>query len=304
MVEIKQQFSLEKRIEELYIAHSQRAKMINWNYYDYLPWEKGKSFKEYPWDISQRELPIEMVVAIETSMLTEINLPWYTVYLKDMFKGGLKPLQDFVHSWVAEEDQHASALENYLILSRNSNPSELGALKKEMIMTGWDGTFANPIATMGYTAIQELATVVFYQSIAKESKKYDETLSALLTRLSKDESLHYAFYNQVIQVYLELDPNQIVFLAPIIKDFKMPGQILKDFDARMKIIEGAGYGPNQYLDGVLEVLVKRWKIESIQPTTNEANKAKRDILEYIVKLRRIRELNDRRKNRKLILNEK
>ena len=62
------------------------------------------------------------------------------------------------------------------------------------------------------------------------------SLSVLLTRLSKDESLHYAFYNQVIQAYLELDPNQVTFLAPVVINFKMPGQVLKDFDDRMKII--------------------------------------------------------------------
>ena len=297
MVEIKQSFALEKRLQELYEAHTERAKLIEWNYYDYLPWEKGSSFILNPWNESQRTLPTEIVTAIETSMLTEINLPWYTAYLKDMFRDGLAPLQGFVHNWVAEEDQHASALENYLVLTRNSDPKELGALKKEMMVTGWDSTFASPIATMGYTAIQELATVVFYQKVAKTSKEYDDTLSVLLTRLSKDESLHYAFYNQVIQIYLELDPNQIVFLAPIIMDFKMPGQVLKDFDDRMKIIEKAGYGPEQYLDSVLEVLVKRWKIESIQPSSEEGRNAKRDILIYMDKLRRLKAFANRRKNK-------
>lgn len=294
MVEINQRYALEKRIKELYDAHTERAKLIDWNYYDYLPWERGRSFKENPWEESQRTLPIEIVTAIETSMLTEINLPWYTAYIKDMFKGGLEPMQKFLNNWTAEEDQHASALENYLILTRNSNPKELGALKKEMILTGWDGTFANPIATMGYTAIQELATVVFYQSIAKSSMEYDETLSVLLTRLSKDESLHYAFYNQVIQAYLELDPNQVTFLAPVVINFKMPGQVLKDFDDRMKIIEKAGYGPTQYLDRVLEVLVKRWKIDSIQPSTEEGRKAKEDILKYMQKLRKLKAFAQRR----------
>jgi len=297
MLEQSQSYTLENRIRKLYEAHQERAKLISWEYYDYLPWEKGESFLLKPWNESQKNLPSELIVALETSMLTEINLPWYTAYLKDMFKDGLKPLQDFVHSWVAEEDQHASALENYLVLTRNSNPKELGALKKEMIMTGWDSTFALPIATMAYTAIQELATVVFYQSVAITAKQYDETLYNLLKRLSKDESLHYAFYNQIIQLYLELDPNQVAFIAPIIKDFKMPGQVLKDFDDRMKIIENAGYGPSQYLDGVLEVLVKRWKIQSIQPTTEEGIKGKEEILLYISKLRRIRELSIRRKNR-------
>ena len=295
MVETKQSFALEKRLQDLYDAHTERSKLIEWNYYDYLPWEKGSSFTLNPWNESQRTLPTEIVTAIETSMLTEINLPWYTAYLKDMFRDGLAPLQGFVHNWVAEEDQHATALENYLVLTRNSDPKELGALKREMMVTGWDSTFASPIATMGYTAIQELATVVFYQKIAKSSKEHDETLSVLLTRLSKDESLHYAFYNQVIQIYLELDPNQIVFLAPIILDFKMPGQVLKDFDARMKIIEKAGYGPEQYLDGVLEVLVKRWKIDSIQPSTEEGRNAKRDVLVFMDKLRRLKAFANRRK---------
>ena len=295
MVETKQSFALEKRLQDLYDAHTERSKLIEWNYYDYLPWEKGSSFTLNPWNESQRTLPTEIVTAIETSMLTEINLPWYTAYLKDMFRDGLAPLQGFVHNWVAEEDQHATALENYLVLTRNSDPKELGVLKREMMVTGWDSTFASPIATMGYTAIQELATVVFYQKIAKSSKEHDETLSVLLTRLSKDESLHYAFYNQVIQIYLELDPNQIVFLAPIILDFKMPGQVLKDFDARMKIIEKAGYGPEQYLDGVLEVLVKRWKIDSIQPSTEEGRNAKRDILVFMDKLRRLKAFANRRK---------
>ena len=295
MVETNQSFALEKRLQDLYDAHTERSKLIEWNYYDYLPWEKGSSFTLNPWNESQRTLPTEIVTAIETSMLTEINLPWYTAYLKDMFRDGLAPLQGFVHNRVAEEDQHATALENYLVLTRNSDPKELGVLKREMMVTGWDSTFASPIATMGYTAIQELATVVFYQKIAKSSKEHDETLSVLLTRLSKDESLHYAFYNQVIQIYLELDPNQIVFLAPIILDFKMPGQVLKDFDARMKIIEKAGYGPEQYLDGVLEVLVKRWKIDSIQPSTEEGRNAKRDVLVFMDKLRRLKAFANRRK---------
>ena len=55
-------------------------------------------------------------------------------------------IQGFVHNWVAEEDQHASALENYLVVTRNSDPKELGALKKEMMVTGWDSTFASPIS--------------------------------------------------------------------------------------------------------------------------------------------------------------
>ncbi len=294
MVEIKQRDALEKRLTEMYNKHREQSEKIVWDYYDYLPWEKGRSFIEHPWSEDQVTLPQEIVTAIETSMLTELNLPWYTTYLNDMFKGGLKAMHDFIHVWTAEEDQHASALETYLVLTRNTDPKRLGQLKREMLTTGWDGDLANPIATMAYTSIQELATVVFYRNVAETARVYDPTLSNLLLRLSKDESLHYAFYNQAIEAYLELDPNQLVFIAPIIKNFKMPGGVLADFDERMKIIEKAGYGPDEYLHQVLDRLIKRWKVDSLQPTSPEGRKAKEDILKYITKLKRINEMIKRR----------
>lgn len=35
MVETKQSFALEKRLQDLYDAHTERSKLIEWNYYDY-----------------------------------------------------------------------------------------------------------------------------------------------------------------------------------------------------------------------------------------------------------------------------
>jgi acyl-[acyl-carrier-protein] desaturase len=294
MVEFKQQAALEARLTALYNKHKEQSEKIKWNYYDYLPWDRGRSFIDHPWDESQVTLPKEIVVALETSMLTELNLPWYTTYLGDMFKGGLKAMHDFIHEWTSEEDQHASALETYLILTRSTDPQKLGDLKREMLTTGWDGDLANPIATMAYTSIQELATVVFYRNVAASAKAHDPVLTNLLLRLSKDESLHYAFYNQAIEAYLELDPDQVVFLAPIIRNFKMPGGVLNDFDDRMKIIEKAGYGPDEYLHQVLDKLIQRWKIASLQPVTPAGRKAKEDILKYITKLKRINAMMKRR----------
>ena len=289
MIKIGNELSLEKRIREIHERHKNQVEKHIWNFYDYMPWERGADREK---GIS---LPQPLVTAIETSMLTELNLPWYTTYLADMFRDGLSPLQEFIHDWVSEEEQHSTALETYLVLNGSVETNKLASLKKEMLVSGWDSTLAHPVAVMAYTSIQELATVVFYRNIAVTARGYDPTLEKLLVRLANDESLHYAFYNQAIDAHLELDPDLIVYIAPVIKSFKMPGAVLKDFDERMKIIEGAGYGADEYLDQVLEKLLIRWKIAKLTPKTQAGRAAKEEILTYVAKLKRINERMKRRK---------
>lgn len=279
---------LEQRILDLFNRHNERAEKIDWNYAKYLPWEKGKSFVTSPWTAEERTLPLEIVTAVETSMLTELNLPWYTAHLQGTFTGSMSILQDFIHTWTAEENQHASALETYLLLSRNIDPDKLHLIKKQVMKDGWEANFSTPIATMAYTSIQELGTLVFYQNVAKAAMKYDKDLGKLLFRLSKDESLHYAFYSEVIRLHLEIEPNYVLHLYEVIRQFKMPGSVINDFKNRMKLIEeGANYGPSDYFERVLQVLIKKWRIDSIRPSNKDAELARQKILEYRDKLGRI-----------------
>ncbi|TDT72262.1 acyl-[acyl-carrier-protein] desaturase [Hypnocyclicus thermotrophus] len=279
---------LEKRVIDIYNRHNERAKNIDWNYAKYMPWDKGKSFITTPWEESQVSLPKSLVIALETSMLTELNLPWYTSHLNGTFTGSMEVIQDFIHIWTSEEDQHASALETYLTLTRNADPDKLHILKKQVIRAGWEANFETPIATMAYTSIQELGTLVFYQNVAKEAMKYDKELGVLLQRLSKDESLHYAFYSEIIRAHLEIEPNYVLHLYEVIRNFSMPGSVIDDFKERMKIIEKeANYGPSDYFDRVLQVLIKKWDIENIRPTLKEAEEARINILKYRDKLKKI-----------------
>jgi acyl-[acyl-carrier-protein] desaturase len=279
---------IESRLIELYKRHEERAGKIDWNYAKYMPWDKGRSFISDPWKEEQVTLPKAITTAVETSMLTELNLPWYTAHLKGTFTGSMAVLQDFIHTWAAEEDQHASALETYLLLTRNTNPDKLHLIKKQVMTDGWEASFTTPLATMAYTSIQELGTLVFYQNVAKEAYKHDKDLGNLLLRLSKDESLHYAFYSEVIRIHLEVEPNYVLHLYEVIRQFQMPGSVINDFKSRMKIIEkGANYGPSDYFDRVLQVLIKKWGIDTLRPTSPEAEEARRAILTYRDKLKKI-----------------
>jgi acyl-[acyl-carrier-protein] desaturase len=188
------------------------------------------------------------------------------------------------------EDQHSSLLETYLLVTRNVDPKRLHELRKRMVESGWFPDFTNPLATMAYTSLQELATLVFYNNVAKIASPHDKDLATLLRRLAKDEALHYAFYRDTVKAHLELDPNFLVFFEDVIINFSMPGAVMPDFNERMKTIAlEANYGPLQYFDQVLDVVVTYWDIENLQPTTEEAKQSQANIMKYHGRLKRIKE---------------
>ena len=96
-------FRLEPRLKELYEQHKKRAQKIDWGYHEFLPWDKGMDFKRVPWNESQVTLPTGMITAVETALLTEVNLPWFTTYLSETFKGSLSVITDFIHTWTSKK---------------------------------------------------------------------------------------------------------------------------------------------------------------------------------------------------------
>jgi acyl-[acyl-carrier-protein] desaturase len=281
---------LEPKLRELYQLHKERAANIDWSYHEFLPWDKGQDFKRVPWDKSQVSLPAPLITAVETALLTEVNLPWFTTYLSATFKGSLEVIKEFIHTWTAEEDQHSNLLETYLLLTRNVDPDRLHQLRRMVVEGGYEPDFHTPIEAMAYTTLQELATMVFYNNVAKVAGQHDKDLATLLRRLAKDETLHYAFYRDVVKYHLELEPNYCKLLANVIINFQMPGCVMPDFNERMSVIaKEANYGPLQYFDQVLDVVIDYWDLNNLRPSDPEAEKSRVAITEYHARLKRIRD---------------
>jgi acyl-[acyl-carrier-protein] desaturase len=279
---------LEARLRELYDRHREQAANIDWSYHEYIPWELGRNFKKEPWSEDQQTIPDGIQTAIETALLTEVNLPWFTAGLSTTFRGSFQVLQDFVHTWTAEEDQHSNLLETYLLVTRNANPSQLHQLRKQVVEQGWTPDYQTPIETMIYTTIQELATMVFYMNVAKAAQSHDPELAVLLRRLAKDETLHYTFYRDAVKVHLELEPNHVQHIADVIMNFRMPGIHMPNFAEREKqIAKNANYSPVHYFRQVVDTLIEYWGIQSLRPSSTEAEQSRLKLLAHYDRLRRI-----------------
>lgn len=253
--------TLATTMDDLYQRHLTRTANIHWGYHEVLPWDRGMNFESFPWSEDQGSLTPELTVAVETALLTEINLPWFTAGLKEMFMTGPSALKSFVKTWTAEEDQHSRVLDVYLALSRNGDPVKRAKLRTSVLTDGYEIEGNNAFAVMVYTTLQELATRVFYQKLATAAEPFDGALARILRMVAKDETLHFAFYRDAVAAYLIDDPARVRTVCEIIPQFKMPGAGMPDFAARMRIISGVGcYGVSDYLTSVLDPILNAWDI--------------------------------------------
>jgi acyl-[acyl-carrier-protein] desaturase len=261
--------SLEPKLRDLLQRHRQRAAAIDWTYPEYLPLDALRADPQ-----ALPKLSDTTYLAVETALLTEVNLPWFTAGLSSLFKGALAPMRDFVYDWTAEEDQHAMLLETYLLVSDNGDHRERARLRTLIIRQGWAPTIEGQFEAIAYTAMQELATRAFYQQVAQTCRHEDPRLARALNRLAKDETLHYAFYRDAVKAHLEVQPEYAAPLARVMLAFAMPGTEMPGYTQRAVTLARAGvFGPDHYYRMVVEHLWREWDLAGLCPEAGPARDA-------------------------------
>lgn len=275
--------SLEPRIVELYDKHKERAAKIDWAYFEYLPLDELRNDPD-------RIPKLSPVVygAVETALLTEVNLPWFTTHLYAAFKGSIEVMVDFVHTWTSEEDAHALLLETYLLLGDNGDHRRRARLRRSVIRHGWASALDGHFQAIAYTAIQELATQIFYLRTAEIAEKEDPKLARVLRRLARDETLHMAFYRDCVNLHLHAEPNYVYPLAEVMMHFEMPGSGMPDYRERSEMLATEGnYGPYEYYTQVIDNLWRYWEVDKLAPDLTIAREKQKELIRYHAKLGRI-----------------
>ena len=276
--------SLEGHFAALLARHKEAATRTEWSYHQYLPLE---AFRADPRVMAP--LSPAAYVAVETALLTEVNLPWYTAGLAHGLEDCAAPIQEFVRVWTSEEDQHASLLESYLLLTGSGDHGARARSRKAMIEAGWHHALAGPFEGMVYTAIQEAATRTFYLCAARACDNEHPSLSAALRRIAKDETLHMAFYRDVVKAHLDLDPDYLRPVAAVMLRFEMPWStaVLRDFEERRAYLSTRGvFRLSDYLDDVVQPLWSYWGLDGRAPEQKEARTAHVALRRYRAALRK------------------
>jgi len=276
--------SLESHFAALLVRHKEATAKTGWRYHEFLPLE---AFRASAPDRSP--LSPTAYLAVETALLTEVNLPWYTAGLAAGLASCPGPIQEFVRIWTSEEDQHATLLESYLLLTGSGDHGARAQARKVMITAGWQHALAGPFEGMVYTTIQEAATRTFYLCAARACDEEDPALSMALRRIAKDETLHMAFYRDVVKAHLDLDPDYLRPLTAVMLRFEMPwsGAVLRDFEERRAHLSARGvFRLSDYLEEVVQPLWLYWGLDARTPHEEETRKAQVQLRRYRAALRK------------------
>lgn len=283
--------AVEPTVELLLTEHQERRK--HWYFHELIPWEKGRSFRDEPWDESQCSINERARTSLVLNLLTEDNLPYYHALIEKHMPN-TSAFVRWNRLWTAEEGQHAIAIRSYLLASRNADPHQLEDDRKSTMMNGYQPSYEDPTEIFAYTAVQELATRVSHRNAGKITD--DPAAYELMRNIAADENHHFIFYKSVMQAMLEQAPGLVLEgIHRVFDNFQMPGVAMPNFLRRSIAVAKAGvYNLRIHHDRVLIPILKDWNIENLTGLTSTAAELQEKIMQLPAQVLRKAEVFEKR----------
>jgi acyl-[acyl-carrier-protein] desaturase len=275
---------LEATVEENLSRHL--AVAGDWMPHEYVPWSQGRDFAQLggePWSADQSALSPVARTAMELNLLTEDNLPSYHRELARSF-GRENAWGVWLNRWTAEEGRHASAIRDYLLVTRAVDPERLERARMAAVQGGFDAGNKALLNACVYVSFQELATRIAHRNTGRYSA--DPVAAKLLARVAMDENLHMVFYRNLVTAALKIAPGQTVrAITEEVTGFVMPGSVVPGFGRMAAQIAQAGiYDLRIHHDDVVMPLLRHWQVFELEGLGAQGEQAREDLAAALVTL--------------------
>ncbi|MFI5780691.1 acyl-ACP desaturase [Nocardia sp. NPDC051570] len=293
---------LEPTVEQNLERHLSLAK--EWHPHDYVPWDEGRNFAAMggiDWEPGQSRLNEVAKAAMITNLLTEDNLPSYHREIAENFSRD-GAWGTWVGRWTAEENRHAIAMRDYLVVTRGVDPVALERARIEHMTAGFSSTDVGAdrslLHSASYVTFQELATRVSHRNTGRVCE--DPIADRMLQRVAADENLHMIFYRNLCAAAFDLAPDAMIdAVSHIMRHFKMPGAGMSDFRRNGALMAKHGvYDLRQHLEEVVMPVLKHWKVFERTDFTGRGERIRDEFAAFLeemaqVKIPRFEEQRDR-----------
>jgi acyl-[acyl-carrier-protein] desaturase len=246
---------LEPIVGENYQRHVDTAN--EWFAHDYVPFDQGKNFAFLggtDWDESEVTLPKHVVDALEILLITKDNLAGYHRELVEHFilewKWGR-----WLGRWTAEEHLHAVVLRNYLVVTRNFDPTANEDVRVEHVMKGYRANQYTQIETLVFMALFERANGVFCRRLAEQID--EPVLKEMVDKIALDEERHELFFTNLVRWCLDHDEDETVrAVASRAAELRVPGADIDAYADKLEMVAQAGiFGPDQLRQVISDEIV-------------------------------------------------
>lgn len=230
-----------------------------WYAHDYVPFEQGENFAFLggtDWDASSVTLPKPVTDALEILLITKDNLAGYHRELVEHFI-----LEDkwgrWLGRWTAEEHLHAIALRNYLVVTRQIDPTANEDVRVEHVMKGYRADKFSQIETLVFMAFFERAHAVFTRNL--QAQIDEPVLAAMAGRIARDEERHEEFFANLVTHLLETRRDEtIAAIAARAAGLEVIGADIDAYRDKVQVVADAGIFDAAALRTVISDRIKAW----------------------------------------------
>ena len=139
----------------------------------------------------------------------------------------------------------------------------------------------NPYRLLAYTVLQEWATQISHTRVARLVKDDNRELAQVLGGIAQEEGRHCLFYREAFRRILEMDaPEALKALNAVMRSFAMPGSAIPGFSDYAYFAERAGVFTAKDFKGIIEKVIALYSLKELRLRNDEAETARREILQF------------------------
>jgi acyl-[acyl-carrier-protein] desaturase len=232
-----------------------------WYAHDYVPFEQGENFAFLggtDWDPSSVTLPKHVTDALEILLITKDNLAGYHRELVEHFI-----LDDrwgrWIGRWTAEEHLHAVALRNYLVVTREIDPSANEDVRVAHVMKGYRADTYSQIETLVFMAFFERAHAVFCRNLQAQIE--EPVLADMVGRIALDEERHEEFFANLVAYLVANDRDATVAaIAKRAAAIEPIGADIEAYQDKVQLVAESGIFDDAALKKVLSDRITAWGV--------------------------------------------
>jgi acyl-[acyl-carrier-protein] desaturase len=193
---------------------------------------------DIPWDQCNPGLDPAVADVVETFCMVELFLPDYLSKQLPQVRGN-KGRAWMLASWGYEESKHSMVLNDWMLKGGHRSEGQLRDMDNSVFEREWNLKYNDPLASVVYTMVQEVATRVNYRNLRKVAGGRCPALDRLLELVQIDEAAHGGFFRQIVSIYLEEDrATTLERIRMVLNTFTMPADhLLADGRRRVAAIK-------------------------------------------------------------------